>query len=282
MNGNTSIPLADQLTATQKKALKLDGSMAIAAGPGSGKSTTLVIRYLKAVRACDYDVSRVLAVTFTKKAAAELSKRIRDKVRLLATGRAVLDASSDDAARWADVLDHLPDAWVTTLHGFCQRYLATLPPDEELGYRFAVIESEAPNHPAGDVIDALIAEAALAGGGGHRRSSIRLRLGGSIRRKGSQKASVDAVATSPCRGRLGSFRRPHRRRPATYRKSAARHVYGARSKGPREGLATSRGAGRCGSAPSGTARGSRSSDFGNPSPKTERRFGCGEASSGAP
>lgn len=166
MNGNTSIPLADQLTATQKKALKLDGSMAIAAGPGSGKSTTLVVRYLKAVRACDYDVSRVLAVTFTKKAAAELSKRIRDKVRLLAAGRAVLDASSDDAARWADVLDHLPDAWVTTLHGFCQRYLATLPPDKDLGYRFAVIESEAPNHPAGDVIDALIAEAALAGGAG--------------------------------------------------------------------------------------------------------------------
>jgi hypothetical protein len=38
MTSMPKTPLADQLTATQRKALSLQGSMAIAAGPGSGRA----------------------------------------------------------------------------------------------------------------------------------------------------------------------------------------------------------------------------------------------------
>ena len=51
-------------------------SLFIVAGPGSGKTTVMVLKILKYIFVDDIDPSEIMATTFTKKAAAELNSRI--------------------------------------------------------------------------------------------------------------------------------------------------------------------------------------------------------------
>jgi len=51
-------------------------SMRIVAGPGSGKTTVIVLRVLKLIFVNDVDPSSIVVTTFTKKAAAELRSRL--------------------------------------------------------------------------------------------------------------------------------------------------------------------------------------------------------------
>ncbi|MEE1129937.1 MAG: DEAD/DEAH box helicase [Methanobrevibacter sp.] len=62
----------------QKKAIlsEPDKSLFIVAGPGSGKTTVMVLKILKYIFVDDVDPSEILATTFTKKAADELYSRI--------------------------------------------------------------------------------------------------------------------------------------------------------------------------------------------------------------
>ena len=53
-----------------------DKSFFIVAGPGSGKTTVMVLKVLKLIFVDDIDPSNILITTFTKKAASELRSRI--------------------------------------------------------------------------------------------------------------------------------------------------------------------------------------------------------------
>ena len=62
----------------QQKAIlsKSDESLFIVAGPGSGKTTVMVLKILKYIFVDDIDPNEILATTFTRKAAEELYSRI--------------------------------------------------------------------------------------------------------------------------------------------------------------------------------------------------------------
>lgn len=100
-------------TAGQREIIEtLDRPIMVAAGAGSGKTFTLTQRIVSAVLSWDEQgagsIDRVLAITFTKKAAAELRSRIK---RLL---------DSEGLKRQALQMD---DAWVSTIHGMASRIL---------------------------------------------------------------------------------------------------------------------------------------------------------------
>ncbi|HLW96157.1 MAG TPA: UvrD-helicase domain-containing protein [Solirubrobacteraceae bacterium] len=96
------------------------GPLALAANAGSGKTSVLVERYVRSVLEDGVAPSRILAITFTDRAAGELRERIR--VALATAGRR--DAAHESLA-----------AFISTFHGFCMRLLrahaapAGLPPD---------------------------------------------------------------------------------------------------------------------------------------------------------
>src|SRR5436305_2266423 len=77
----------------------------VVAGPGSGKTTVLVEYFRKLVEA-GVDPLRILAITFTEKAAGNMRKKL---------ALAFEDAPAVRAA--------LERAWVSTVHGFCARLL---------------------------------------------------------------------------------------------------------------------------------------------------------------
>ena len=90
----------------------LDRPLFVSAGAGSGKTFTLTRRIVYALSPESgpfvEHLDQVLAITFTKDAAAE----IRDRVR-----RALIDEGMDEEALTVD------DAWISTIHGMCSRIL---------------------------------------------------------------------------------------------------------------------------------------------------------------
>ncbi|MEO8027553.1 MAG: UvrD-helicase domain-containing protein, partial [Bryobacteraceae bacterium] len=107
------------LTGTQLDAVTRDGQdVCVIAGPGSGKTTVLIERYAWLVETQGIEADRILAVTFTEKAATEIRKRLIQRF---------------DAA--PEIREQVERAWVSTIDGFCARLLreyaiaAELPPD---------------------------------------------------------------------------------------------------------------------------------------------------------
>ena len=88
------------------------GSLFLHANAGSGKTSVLVERFVRSVLEDAVPVDRILAITFTEKAAAELKQRIRARF---------LELGEREHAREAE------GAWISTIHGFCSRLLRAHP-----------------------------------------------------------------------------------------------------------------------------------------------------------
>lgn len=96
------------LSPRQAAAVTAAGTVLVDAGAGSGKTTVLVERYVRALTERNLQPSQVLAVTFTNRAAGELRERIR--ARLRGDGR-------------EDLVGAVESGWIGTIHGACRRIL---------------------------------------------------------------------------------------------------------------------------------------------------------------
>src|SRR5688572_1222458 len=60
---------------------KLDTNVVVAAGAGTGKTTILIERLLGLILDKEIPVERIVALTFTKKAAEEMRERLQKELR---------------------------------------------------------------------------------------------------------------------------------------------------------------------------------------------------------
>jgi ATP-dependent exoDNAse (exonuclease V) beta subunit len=111
----------------QRAAVDARGEVFVSAGAGTGKTTVLVERFVRAVCEEGLDVESVLVITYTRKAAGELRSRIR--AALHARGR-------------PDLARRLDGAWISTIHGFCSRLLRTHPFAVGIDPRFRELDDE--------------------------------------------------------------------------------------------------------------------------------------------
>jgi ATP-dependent helicase/nuclease subunit A len=119
-------PHAHTLTDEQQQAVaRRQGSLLLAAGAGSGKTSVLVERFVRAVLDDGLAPGRILAITFTERAAGELSERVRTRFALL---------GQREAARETEA------AFIGTFHGFCARLLRTHPFLAGLDPEFAILD----------------------------------------------------------------------------------------------------------------------------------------------
>src|SRR5918994_1519778 len=109
----------------QIAAIEEPGVVFVSAGAGTGKTTVLVERFVKAVCERGLDIDSVLVMTYTERAAGELRTRIRE--RLVALDR-------------PDLARDLDRAWISTIHGFCHRLLRSHPFEAGLDPRFRVLD----------------------------------------------------------------------------------------------------------------------------------------------
>jgi ATP-dependent helicase/nuclease subunit A len=114
----------------------LDRHVAVTAGPGAGKTTVLVERYLNILRANDISVDQIVAITFTNRAANEMRERLRSEMDKL-----LQEAGPPARARWMRHKRTLDGAIITTIHGFCARLLREFPLEAGVDPQFALLDA---------------------------------------------------------------------------------------------------------------------------------------------
>ncbi|MDZ4168414.1 MAG: UvrD-helicase domain-containing protein [Coriobacteriia bacterium] len=125
--------MTHDLNQEQRAAVRaLSGPVLISAGAGSGKTRTLCERFTLATHDVPDDgwssaaVDQILAITFTDKAAGEIAERVRATLRQ--QGRKA-DASRIDGA------------WISTIHGLCNRLLRRYALEAGLDPAYTVADS---------------------------------------------------------------------------------------------------------------------------------------------
>jgi len=157
-------------TPEQEAAIAARGhDVLLEAGAGTGKTGTMVDRYCRLV--CDEGVApdSVLAFTFTDKAAAELRRRIR---------AALAQRAEAGSERAHELLAGIGGAWVTTIHGFCNRLLAGHPVAAGIDPRFRVLDEAEAERAGRQAFDAALEQFLAAGEPARERTVAAFDLGG--------------------------------------------------------------------------------------------------------
>ncbi|MBX3118011.1 MAG: UvrD-helicase domain-containing protein [Fimbriimonadaceae bacterium] len=102
-----------------------ESAFVVRAAAGAGKTRVLVARYLRHVVEDGFDPGQILTITFTRKAAAEMKRRIVDALR---------QSNLLDAAQLAET------GPIQTIHGFCERLLRECSVDAGLDPDFDILD----------------------------------------------------------------------------------------------------------------------------------------------
>ena len=144
----TALETPTRLNDEQLAAVEQAGTTFVSAGAGTGKTSVLVERYVRAVCERGLDVESILVITYTRKAAGELRSRIRTALR---------ERGRHDLAR------ELDGAWISTIHGFCNRLLKAHPFAVGLDPRFRELDEAAAAVLRGEAFERAL-DAFCAGG----------------------------------------------------------------------------------------------------------------------
>jgi ATP-dependent helicase/nuclease subunit A len=181
----TVVEAHSALNDEQLAAVEAGGTVFVSAGAGTGKTSVLVERYVRAVCERGLDVDSILVITYTRKAAGELRTRIR---------AALVERGRHDLAR------DLDGAWISTIHGFCNRLLKAHPFALGLDPRFRELEDAGAAVLRGEAFERALS-AFLAPGEGAERGEERLRLLATYRADGLRTMLTGVYETLRSAGR---------------------------------------------------------------------------------
>src|SRR5580698_7562001 len=113
----------DDRAARDRIRTSLAESLLVEASAGTGKTTELIARIVAVLKSGLTTIDRIVAVTFTNKAAGELKLRLRQELdRARDTARSPAERASIE-----DALEHLEEASIGTIHSFCAQILRERP-----------------------------------------------------------------------------------------------------------------------------------------------------------
>ena len=115
---------------------RLDVNLLVEAGAGSGKTQCLAQRMAAGVLAGRYEVEQMAAVTFTRKAAAEL----RGRFQLTLERALVEERDAERKARAGLALRRLERLFAGTIHAFCAHLLRERPVEAGIAPGFAELD----------------------------------------------------------------------------------------------------------------------------------------------
>jgi ATP-dependent helicase/nuclease subunit A len=122
--------------ARQRIRKSLDESLIVEAAAGTGKTSELIQRIVAILRSGRTRVHRIVAVTFTRKAAGELKLRLRVELDT-ARGSA---KDTNEVRNLEDALARLEEARIGTIHSFCAEILRQRPVEAQLAPGFEEID----------------------------------------------------------------------------------------------------------------------------------------------
>lgn len=129
------------LTPSQQQAVNAPTHSALIANAGSGKTHTLVQKYLHALETNpDLSNSSIIAITFTDNAAAELKEKITKGIRERITQLQDLEAPHEIIDRLWNAFDTIDSSNISTIHSFCSRLLKQYPIEAGIDPSFAILD----------------------------------------------------------------------------------------------------------------------------------------------
>src|SRR5438552_8922433 len=161
---------AGEAAAIQRQALGPDVSVWVSASAGTGKTKVLTDRLL-ALMLDGTDPARILCLTFTRAAAAEMANRVNHRLAAWATlppGALAAELveltgrfpDEDEIARarqlFARVLDIQGGAKIATIHAFCQSLLRRFPLEAGVPPEFAVMDERSAGEALAESAEAVI------------------------------------------------------------------------------------------------------------------------------
>jgi len=118
------------------------------ASAGTGKTKVLVDRYVNLIEA-GVDPRNILAITFTRKAAAEMRDRVLTTIRERVTGPDQSASANALRAQWALIKDRAADINISTIDAFCFGLLREFPLEADVDPAFEIAdETEVPRFRA--------------------------------------------------------------------------------------------------------------------------------------
>src|SRR5580765_7930978 len=114
----------------------LDATLIVEAAAGTCKTTELVRRIVRVIESGRAEVTEIVSVTFTEKAAGELKLRLRET---LEESRGAAAAGSTERERLDNALRRLEEAQISTIHGFCADLLRERPVEAGVDPLFTVL-----------------------------------------------------------------------------------------------------------------------------------------------
>ncbi len=117
------VPNFDDAAARQALRRDLDRSFIVEAAAGTGKTSELAYRLVEVLKSGRTTVDRVVAVTFTRKAAGEMKLRLR---QYLDAAREA-EITRQEKANLEHAIAHLEEAHIGTIHSFCAEILRERP-----------------------------------------------------------------------------------------------------------------------------------------------------------
>jgi ATP-dependent helicase/nuclease subunit A len=124
------------LTPDQRRAAAARGmNIVVTAGAGSGKTRTLVARYISLL-AEGLAPRRVSAITFTEKAAREMRSRVRASLQ----DQISQAESAEESQHWHELDAQMDSARIGTIHSLCAEILRSHPAEASVDPRFEVLD----------------------------------------------------------------------------------------------------------------------------------------------
>src|SRR3954469_11798289 len=139
-----SAPLPDQTA--RSYAVDPSQNVILEASAGTGKTRVLVERYVNLLRA-GVEPDNILAITFTRKAAAEMRQRIVDRLKEASR------LSEFDMARWRELKERLGDIAVSTIDAFCLQLLREFPLEADVDPGFDLADNTEVPRLVGESLD---------------------------------------------------------------------------------------------------------------------------------
>src|SRR5690349_2920236 len=130
-------------------AYEIDKHVSVTAGPGSGKTTVLVERYVHILREHSLSIDQIVAITFTNRAANEMHERLRSELNQM-----LRIANEEERRRWLNYKRTLDGAVITTIHGFCARLLREFPIEARVDPQFILFDE----HRAAMMLELIVEE----------------------------------------------------------------------------------------------------------------------------
>ena len=128
-----------KFTDEQISAINAQGKTIVSASAGSGKTTVMIEKMIRLIRDEGVDVKDILAVTYTKKAAASMKEKLRK-----ALVKAMNDPATSKENRERLKAQHRQVALadISTIHSFCAKLIRTHFYATDVGNRFGIIAED--------------------------------------------------------------------------------------------------------------------------------------------